>query len=211
MMQRNTLQEIWPEILNKILTAGNLVEDERGQNTYELLNLVWRVLNPLESQRPEKMAMGPESVKMYEDEMIDPDKGYFVYTYGNRLRGHFRYNTEEEIDQVADIIVRLRKCDASRRAVAITWNPLTDGDCDEVPCMMLVDFKIRHKLLYTTALWRSHDAYGAIPANFLALKNLASFVAQHIDDVRIGPITVHSISAHIYEGDWVEARRVAGC
>ncbi len=197
-----TLSDAWPKILDNIFRYGQEVEDERGQKTLEVLNLVWTVTDSINSKRPSECSMGPESMEVYIDEMIDSDQGKFVYTYGNRLQEHF-----EKVNQIQEAINRLKNCKESRRAISVTWDPFIDSKRDEVPCMMLVDFKIRHKILYTTALWRSHDAYGAIPANFLALKKLSEYVADNIG-VKIGPITVHSISAHIYEHNWAEARRV---
>ncbi|WP_225370006.1 thymidylate synthase [Methanobrevibacter arboriphilus] len=78
---------------------------------------------------------------------------------------------------------------------------------DEVPCMILVDFKIRDDKLYTTALWRSHDIYGAWFPNAVGLSYLAQYVSERVD-ASIETITIHSISAHIYEVNFKEAREL---
>jgi thymidylate synthase len=73
--------------------------------------------------------------------------------------------------------------------------------------MMLVDFKIRDGKLHTTGLWRSHDIYGAWFPNAVGLSNLARYVAGEVRS-EIGMLTIHSISAHIYEVNFDEAERV---
>ncbi len=73
--------------------------------------------------------------------------------------------------------------------------------------MILVDFKIRDGKLNTTGLWRSHDIYGAWFPNAVGLSNLAQYAAAEVG-VEVGTITIHSISAHIYEVNFKEAKRV---
>lgn len=89
----------------------------------------------------------------------------------------------------------------------VTWDPKIDTESDEVPCMILVDFKVRDGRLFTTALWRSHDIYGAWFPNAVGLAYLADHVASEVG-VEVGHITIHSISAHIYEVNFKEAKEV---
>jgi thymidylate synthase len=71
----------------------------------------------------------------------------------------------------------------------------------------LVDFKIRDGKLNTTGLWRSHDIYGAWFPNAVGLSNLANYVAGEVG-AEVGTLTIHSISAHIYEVNFKEAEAV---
>jgi len=73
--------------------------------------------------------------------------------------------------------------------------------------MIIVDFKIRDGKLQTTGLWRSHDIYGAWFPNAVGLTHLASYVAEKVG-VDVGTLTIHSISAHIYEVNFEEAKMV---
>ena len=61
--------------------------------------------------------------------------------------------------------------------------------------------------LYTTGLWRSHDIYQAWFPNAVGLTHLSKYAADQLD-VQIGTITIHSISAHIYEHCFEDARRL---
>ena len=53
-------------------------------------------------------------------------------------------------------------------------------------------------------LWRSHDIYGAWFPNAVGLCNLAKYVAGEVGS-EVGTLTIHSISAHIYEVNFKEA------
>ena len=199
-----TLEIAWPIMLAKIMDYGRLQSDERHSATKELSNLMVTITNPNESLIPKKypLKMGAE---VYKNQMLNKDRRDFVYTYGNRLRCHFG-DEMITIDQVNEAIKRLQTMLFSRRAVMVTFDPLLDTTNDEIPCMIMVDFKYREGKLDTTGVWRSHDIFGAYPTNFIALRELANYVADKIG-APIGKITTHSISAHIYEVNWDEAER----
>ena len=75
--------------------------------------------------------------------------------------------------------------------------------------MILVDFKIRDGKLNTTALWRSHDIYGAWFPNAVGLTHLAKYAADKLN-MDVGTVTIHSISAHIYEVNFDDAKQILG-
>ncbi|MDL2270729.1 thymidylate synthase [Methanobrevibacter sp. OttesenSCG-928-I08] len=211
----------WEKIVKKIMKDGELVNDERGSLTKEVLNVVTCINDPFGTSNNDFYGMGKslekidsiripdnyfwvgDKLKVYSEQFISDDKQGFVYTYGNRLRAHFN-----GVDQIQESINRLKSCRESRRAISITWDQVVDSSNDEVPCMILVDFKIRNNTLYTTALWRSHDIYGAWFPNAVGLTYLAKYVSEEIGDVNLGPITIHSISAHIYEVNFEEAQAI---
>ncbi|MDR0901129.1 MAG: thymidylate synthase [Methanobrevibacter sp.] len=207
----------WETLVKKIMKEGQDINDERGSLTKEILNVMVSIKNPLGSSSndffnikskvsdildirvPEGYFWEGDKLKTYSEQFISADRQGFVYTYGNRLRAHF-----DEVDQIAEAINRLKDCEESRRALSITWDPTIDSKSEEVPCMILIDFKIRDNKLQTTALWRSHDIYGAWFPNAVGLTYLAQYVAGKLD-IEIGSITIHSISAHIYEVNFDEA------
>lgn len=211
------MQDNWKNVVKDILIYGNLVEDERGQNTKELQNVVIKTTKPLTSRVPDEFPLKENALERYENEMVKPTLDGFVYTYGNRLRYHFSGaiapigGRVQKVDQLAETIVRLNNNIRSRRATMITWDPARDSMSDEVPCMIMVDFKIRDDKLHTTGIWRSHDIFGAYVANFIALRKLAMYVVNELKvnfgrvDLKVGPITTQSVSAHIYEHNWDEA------
>lgn len=211
----------WETLIKKIIKEGKDVNDERGSLTKEILNVIVSIKKPLGNTNssdffniksklfdilnikvPEGYFWEGDKLKVYSEQFISDDKQGFVYTYGNRLRTHF-----DEVDQIDETIKRLNNCRESRRAISITWDQVIDTQNDEVPCMILVDFKIRNGKLYTTALWRSHDIYGAWFPNAIGLTYLAQHVSERVD-ADIDTITIHSISAHIYEVNFPEAEKL---
>ena len=200
------------KLLKTVLTQGTELTDERNDKTIEVLNIITTINKPIpetpiplpihQTIKPPKNSFWDNNrLKIYCEEFIDPDKKDFIYTYGNRLRAYF--NT----DQIQNTIKRLKNNKHSRRATSITWNPGVDDYDTDVPCLILVDFKIRKDKLYTSAVWRSHDIYGAWFANLVGLTYLAQYVAKKLN-VNVGPITVQSISGHINNNDKKSAEQL---
>ncbi len=202
MLKVPTIKTGWESIVKRIMKDGVEITDERGSVTKEILNTMVNIKNPMDSESPKGYFWTGEKLDKYSEQFLSSDKQGFIYTYGNRLRAHF-----DGIDQIQEAIGRLNNFKESRRAISITWDPNVDTKNDEVPCMMLVDFKIRDGMLHTTGLWRSHDIYGAWFPNAVGLSNLARYVAGEVGS-EIGMLTIHSISAHIYEVNFDEAERV---
>jgi thymidylate synthase len=207
-VNKEDITSAYLELVKKVYNEGEDVKDERGSDTRELLHVVTNISNPTGDnyfhinvpiyeniKSPKGTFWTGERLEKYCKEFTSSDRKGFIYTYGNRYRGWF------DTDQIRVAIDRLKNCAESRRAISVTWDPRTDTVNDEVPCMIFVDFKIRDGLLYTAATWRSHDIAGAWYANVVGLTYLAQYVASEIGNVSVGPITVFSISAHIYHND----------
>lgn len=213
----NQIADGWETLVKKIMEEGQEINDERGSLTKEILNTLVTITDPLGKQNAKsddffeniKIPTGyfwrGEKLKIYSKQFISSDQQGFVYTYGNRLRGHF-YIQNFVIDQIKEAIQRLKNCTESRRAISVTWDPRIDRISEEVPCMILVDFKIRDGKLHTTGLWRSHDVYGAWMPNAVGLTYLAKYAADQLD-VEVGSVTIHSISAHIYQVNFEDAKK----
>lgn len=230
-IENSEIADCWEDLVKLVYTNGHLVDDERGSTTKELLNVVTKIKNPLGKQDggffgigeeyntienvrvPEGYFWAGDRITTYSEQFLSRENPGFVYTYGSRLRNHEDYLSDDKddegftgIDQIQVAIDRLKNCKESRRAISVTWDPHLDTVNEEVPCLILVDFKIREDSLYTTALWRSHDIYGAWFPNVVGLTYLAQYVANEVG-VNVAPITVHSISAHIYSTDFDDAEK----
>ena len=124
----------------------------------------------------------------------------FEYTYGERLRA-WSLPGVPPLDQIEQAIRRLKESSATRRATAVTWIPPVDTAKDEVPCMIVDDFKLRDGRLNLAVFFRSHDFAGAYPANLYGLARVLEYVAREVV-AEPGSISTTSASAHIYEHDW---------
>ncbi len=213
-IEGNGIGQTWIRLLNEIIKKGQRhVYDERNSSTTELLNAVCTIHDPfnisekdffgfgnaLEQLKyiniPDGFYWGQEELDIYSQQFLNPknDKG-FIYTYGNRLR------EAHNIDQIDAAVDRLNECRNSRRATCTTWMPNTDCVSNEVPCLIMCDFKIRNGVLNSTIIYRSQDAYGGFFSNLCGLATLAAYVA-HGTDSSVGDITLHAISSHIYDTD----------
>jgi len=202
-IRSKSIQSAWLRILSS-LHYSDLFESERGQ-TKELLNLMVKITDPENDMICEHFPMGETELEDYSKQLLNPDKQGFFYTYGERLRN----NGKEGVDQIDYVVKCLKENPNSRRAIAVTWIPPVDTKTDEVPCMILVDFKVRNKKLHLTAVFRSNDMFGAWPANAYGLTRLGEHVAQELG-IKFGTLTTLSISAHIYEHDFNNVKSVLG-
>ena len=196
-IRANSINDAWYRGLNLIWNHGHEVTDERGSRIREYLNLMIVIQDPYIDRIPKDISWNEERLEEYAKQLISGENVQdFEYTYGQRLR-----NWNEEIDQIAYVIDKLKQNPTTRRATAVTWIPTIDTVVDEVPCMIIDDFKIRGGKVNLTTLFRSHDFAGAYPANLYGLSRLLEYVAGEVG-VSPGMITTISASAHIYEHDW---------
>jgi len=105
------------------------------------------------------------------------------------------------MDQIDHVIRRLQESSSTRRATAVTWIPPLDETREEVPCMIVDDFKLRDGRLNLSVFFRSHDFAGAYPANLYGLARVLEYVSREVE-ASPGSISTTSASAHIYEHDW---------
>lgn len=204
-IRASSISDAWHRGVNLIWSSGEQIVDERGSHIKELMNLEIVIEKPFEDMIPEGTSWNLERLEDYAKQLISGENPQgFEYTYGQRLRDY-----GEGIDQIRYAIDKLKANPSSRRAIAITWNPSIDTKVDEVPCMMLTDFKIRDGRVHLTTLFRSHDFAGAYPANLYGLAKLLEYVAKEIG-CDPGVITTISISAHIYEHDWDRIEHLLG-
>ena len=221
-IRADTIPEAWRRGLGLIWRGGEEITDERGTRTREILALEVVVEDPRRDMIPVEWYSWNESrLEEYAEQLISGNNPGFEYTYGERLRawalpapggggggaGKVRDDLgvaggpDGPVDQIEHVVRRLRANPNSRRASAVTWIPPVDTEKEEVPCMMVDDFKIRQGRLHLTALFRSHDFAGAYPANLYGLTRLLEYVAERVG-ADPGSITTVSCSAHVYDHDW---------
>ena len=103
------------------------------------------------------------------------------------------------------MVGRLRADPEARSAAITTFQPLTD--MAYVPCVSLLDFWLREGrvelVVYAHSLDFGKKAYG----NLVELAHLQEHVAGQLA-AGVGRLVVHVKTAHIYEPEWAEMRRV---
>ena len=124
--------------------------------------------------------------RAYQEDMINPERGQKMYTYGNRLRG--------EYDTLEAIRVTLNQNEKDdRRCHMSTWQNHRDVMGSHRPCMLGVTFRKENGRLYATATFRSHNAMNAWHMNAHGIIGYMEYVRG---DLELGTVTIisHSIS-----------------
>lgn len=195
-----SISEAWQRGLGLIWRQGEEITDERGTRIKEILSLQMVVEDPYRDMIPVGYAWNEERLEEYARQLLSGDNPGFEYTYGERLRA-WALPGRAPLDQIEQAISRLRSSSSTRRATAVTWIAPLDSSKEEVPCMIVDDFKWRDGRLNLSIFFRSHDYAGAYPANLYGLARLLQYVAGEVG-AEPGSISTTSASAHIYEHDW---------
>ena len=195
-----SISEAWQRGLGLIWRQGVQITDERGTRVKEILSLQMVVEDPYRDMIPVGYAWNEERLEEYARQLLSGDNPGFEYTYGERLRA-WALPGSPPLDQIEQAISRLRSSASTRRATAVTWIAPLDSGKEEVPCMIVDDFKLRDGRLHLSIFFRSHDFAGAYPANLYGLARLLQYVAGEVG-AEPGSISTTSASAHIYEHDW---------
>ncbi|MTH76151.1 thymidylate synthase [Paracoccus aestuariivivens] len=136
------------------------------------------------------------------DEWAD-ENGDLGPVYGHQWR-HFPTVREEdgrvvvgEVDQIAELVERIRKTPDSRRLIVSAWNP---GEVDQMalpPCHTLWQVRVQGGKLHLQLYQRSADMFLGVPFNIASYALLAHMLA-HVTGYEAGDF-VHTMGdAHIY-------------
>ena len=199
-IRARTISDAWQRGLNLIWRQGAEITDERGTRIRELLSLQVVVEDPYLEMIPAEYSWNEERLEEYAQQLLSGNNPGFEYTYGERLRA-WSLPGMPALDQIEQVILRLKASANTRRATAVTWIVPVDAAKDEVPCMIVDDFKLRDGRLHLSIFFRSHDFAGAYPANLYGLARLLQYVSLEVG-AKPGSISTTSASAHIYEHDW---------
>jgi thymidylate synthase len=199
-IRARTISDAWHRGLNLIWRQGAEITDERGTRIRELLSLQVVVEDPYQEMIPAEYSWNEERLEEYAQQLLSGKNPGFEYTYGERLRA-WSLPGMPALDQIEQVILRLKASANTRRATAVTWIAPVDAAKDEVPCMIVDDFKQRDGRLHLSIFFRSHDFAGAYPANLYGLARLLQYVSGEVG-AEPGSISTTSASAHIYEHDW---------
>ncbi|MDD1748325.1 MAG: thymidylate synthase [Methanothrix sp.] len=199
-IRARTISDAWHRGISLIWRQGAEIMDERGTRIRELLSLQIVVENPYLEMIPSEYSWNEERLEEYAQQLLSGKNPGFEYTYGERLRA-WSLPGMPALDQIEQVILRLKASSNTRRATAVTWIAPVDAAKDEVPCMIVDDFKLRDGRLHLSIFFRSHDFAGAYPANLYGLARLLQYVCCEVG-AEPGSISTTSASAHIYEHDW---------
>lgn len=189
-------------VVKMILEKGSVLQTEDEEATVEFEEVSLQIDTPLAEP-----AVSPHSrfqqkfVEQYARDLLLGSHASFEYDYHGRLfdwgeqlvaNGH-----PVHIDQIAYIVEKLKSSTNSRRAIAITWNPVIDESLDNCPCLQLIQCIVRDGTLAMRVIFRSNDMLTAAGANMYALVQLQKSIADKLG-IPCGTYTHISLVPHIY-------------
>ncbi len=189
-------------VIKMILEKGWVLQTENDEATVELDEIALRIDTPLSTPMVSPASRFQQKfLEQYAHYLLFGSDSAFEYDYHGRLfdwGNDLSYEGNEvHIDQVAYIIEKLRNARSSRRAIAITWNPVTDERLNDCPCLQLVQCIIRDDKLQMKVVFRSNDMLTAAGANMFALVSLQKSIADQLQ-LSCGAYTHISLVPHIY-------------
>src|SRR3989338_7269817 len=221
LVRGRTVVEAWTRVVDRIMRYGTTKGTQYGMQQRELIGVTW-VISAEDPAEPFLNVDWPEEVRKtigLTKEAINEYHGVFlskelpqgiIYTYGNRLM-QYPAPGGAPIDQIEDVIIKsFRSSPDTRRAVATTMVPPIDKDSNEPPCITQVQALQSGGALHFLVTVRSHDIFKAAIPNAFGLRMLQMRVASELG-FSMGVLQITSQSAHIYEADWDNAKKLAAC
>ena len=161
-----------------VLEKGYAVTTENGEATIECEPIALELRDPLaEPMASPASRFQRRFLEQYAADLLEGSGAVFEYDYHSRLfgwgEGLVRDGGPVSVDQIAYIVSKLTEAPVSRRAIAITWNPVTDEEMRDCPCLQLVQCELRDGRLSMQVVFRSNDMLSAAGANMFALVHAA--------------------------------------
>lgn len=208
-----------------------ITKAETGKEIWRLSPMTIVIDNPCQSDKwiHAKSPVGPMYYEEYIDEIVKgKHSGKFDYDYHSRLFNHsvntdlglvesmipdkdtcqahvkvlLKHLSGRSSNQIEYIIKKLKQFPTSRRALAITWEPVIDAKVTdhEVPCLQYIQCMINQGRLDMIVMFRSEDMLLGYPVNVVGLVNLMMYIANQIG-VKCGTYTHIVTIPHIYVSD----------
>lgn len=137
------------------------------------------------------------------DEWADAD-GNLGPVYGKQWRS-WQGADGRTVDQVADVIKRIKADPNSRRLLVNAWNVADLPDMALSPCHALFQFYVGNGRLSCQLYQRSADVFLGVPFNIASYALLTHMIAQ-VCDLEVGEF-VHTLGdAHLYQNHLDQAR-----
>lgn len=147
------------------------------------------------------------------DEWVKPD-GTIGPGYGHQWR-HFGQRkvqhggepaiVEPGVDQLKDVVERIKSNPDCRRLVVSAWNPVDLPEMALPPCHMFFQFDVTGRTLNCQMYQRSADMFLGVPFNISSYALLTMLVA-HCTDLEPG-VFIHTFgNAHIYHNHFDQVR-----
>ena len=198
-VSEKTIGMAWLSCIKSVMTEGADFFDE-DVGIREILGLSVEIESPrLQDDIVDHygdQSIIEHTIKKFEKGTVMPNR---PFTYADHI-----YN-KNGVDQFEWMVERLKNKPESKSA---TISLLTEGNKSaNLPCLVILDAKIREEKLHIQFFFRSQNIIGRQYANFLAI---AKFQAKLADRLSIAPgkMSGYIASAHIYSYDFPYAEAI---
>lgn len=110
-----------------------------------------------------------------------------------------------EIDQLAELVEKIRRDRDSRRLVMSAWNVGELGAMKLPPCHLLVQWNVQREQLHCLVTMRSCDVFLGLPFNIASYALLTMMMAQ-VTDLEPGELIFSLGDTHVYHNHFEQAR-----
>lgn len=200
---------VWLQILDNILKFGISDETAYQNNQKEIIDIISVISNedPDNLYVPEWMPTAKAHLDSYFPTILSGNcSADSSYTYGSRMRSYFG------VDQTQRVIDEIKSAKYSRRTVISLFDPKVDMDSENPPCVNHCWFRAKNDKLYLVVTIRSNDMFEAWPQNAFGLRMLQNLVYKELlgiyPELKLGDLVIHSLSAHIYDDSWEDAKQI---
>jgi thymidylate synthase len=114
-----------------------------------------------------------------------------------------------EIDQIANLLIQIRKNPHSRRLIVSAWNPAEVDQMALPPCHCLFQFYVTDGKLSCQLYQRSGDIFLGVPFNIASYALLTMMVAE-VTGLKPGDFILTLGDAHLYSNHFEQAREQLG-
>jgi thymidylate synthase len=198
----DNLDEAVKQVAAFIFEHGDFNKDQRGIKTFEYRSFSLTIKNPL-SKIPEHFSK--DYIEKYVKEFMEglgQGLDEFAYTYHERIFKRWG-------NQVERALKILKKDPNTRRVLISLWDPSTDMESTNPPCLDFIWPCIRNNKLEFHVVYRSHHlasitkdgklikGEGALVPNLYAIATLQKSMAESLN-ITLGSLYLTDFSGHLY-------------
>jgi len=123
------------------------------------------------------------------------------------LGRHWKKRDGGHIDQIANVIKKIKTTPDSRRMIVTAWNPEDVPSSALPPCHVLFQFYVVDGKLSLQLYQRSGDMFLGVPFNIVSYSLLLHMIARETD-LQVGEF-VHTLGdAHIYNNHFEQVKEL---
>jgi thymidylate synthase len=208
-----------------IMKNGQVVVDEHGSRTMEIVDAHLKVTNPRDrivGNRGRKMnlvfGMAEWLAMMFDEDSLSYFERY-ISTYGaystdgNKIDGSYGPRLHEFGDQIEAVVKLLNRRLTSRQAIMSIYSgrDLFGYGGKNTPCTVSLQFLVRNNHLDMITTMRSNDLVWGLTYDLFCFTLFQEYIANKLVShrVQLGTYYHNAGSLHIYERDWDLPDRLA--